>query len=227
MKLYKKVLISTAVLIIGIVGFMAWQISSMSRPTKGNMIETYVSPHKALLVIDIQEDFTGTTAKPPFPYRDSARLIETVNRITEAAARDSMLIIYIRQELDGFVGKLLSNLLAGGVAIKGNPGTEIDKRVSVISSHIFPKPRSDSFSNPDLDRLLIEHQVNELFLVGLDAGGCVHNTARGGLNRGYKVNIITDAIVLREEAKWDALLDQYREEGINLIMTEEITGAEE
>lgn len=52
---------------------------------------------KALLVIDIQEDYTGLTAKPPFPYKDSERLIATVNKIIETAARKNLIIVYIQQ----------------------------------------------------------------------------------------------------------------------------------
>jgi nicotinamidase-related amidase len=217
----KKLLIAIAVLILCIVGFLISQIVIISQPTQGNKIASYANPQKAVFVIDIQEDYTGTTAKPPFPYKDSEKLIASVNTIIETASRKNIAVVYIRQELDGFVGRMLSNLSAGGTAIKGNPGTEIDKRVNLVSSNVFPKPRSDAFPNPKLEEFLIEHHVNELYLVGLDAAGCVHNTAQGALNRGYTVNIITDAIVLREEAKWQELLRQYEEEGIALMLTRE------
>jgi nicotinamidase/pyrazinamidase len=217
----KKIILATALLILCIVGFLIIQVVIISQPTQGNRIASYANPGKAVFVIDIQEDFTGTTAKPPFPYKDSGKLIAAVNTITEAASRENIRVVYIRQELDGFVGRILSNLFSGGTAIKGNPGTEIDKRVNVVSSYVFPKPRSDAFSNPRLEEFLIEHHINDLYLVGLDADGCVHATAQGALNRGYSVNIITDAIVLREEEKWEGLLKQYREEGITLISTQD------
>lgn len=217
----KKIAILTGILIICIIGLLMGQIIFISQPTSGNKINQYKNPQPALFVIDIQEDYTGTTAKAPFPYKDADRLIATVNKLTEAASRKNIMTVYIRQELDGFMGRLLSNLFAGGTAIKGNPGTAIDRRVSIISGYIFPKPKSDAFSNPQLGELLIAHQVNELFLVGLDADGCVHVTARGALNRGYKVNIITDAIVLQAEEKWEELLKKYQQEGITLRLSQE------
>jgi nicotinamidase/pyrazinamidase len=217
----KKILIAVVVLIIGIAGFLISQIMIISQPTEGVKIAKYQNPQKAVLVIDIQEDFTGVTAKPPFPYRDSQKLIDTVNTITEYASQRNIPVIYIRQELDGFIGTLLSNLFAGGTAIKGNPGTEIDKRVNLVSSNIYPKPKSDAFSNQVFEEFLIRNQINELYLVGLDADGCVHNTALGALNRGYTVNIVTDAIVLKEEEKWNELLEQYKKEGIKLTLTRE------
>ncbi len=214
----KKISIIIVVLILFIIGLLIILETYISKPTQGNKIELYKDPQKAVLVIDIQEDYTGTTAKPPFPYKDSQNLISKVNTITEAATKKNIIIIYIRQELEGFWGKLLSNLIGGGTVIKGNPGTEIDKRINIISSNIFPKPRSDAFSNPKLGEFFIDHHVNELYLIGLDAAGCVHNTAKGALNRGYTVNIITDSIVLMDDNKWDKLIKLYKEEGIKLIL---------
>ena len=221
MRTIKKIMLSTAIAVFGFILFLLVQIINLSRPTKGQTITQYNNPKQAVLVIDIQEDFTGTTARPPFPYRDSDKLISTVNKITESASHKNVLIVYIKQELSGFSGRLLSNLVGGGVAIKGNPGTEVDKRVAIFSDTIFPKPRSDAFSNPKLEEYLIENQVNELILVGLDADGCIHATARGALNRGYKVNIIKDAIVLMNEEKWEELLEEYRQEGIQLMLSQE------
>ena len=103
MRRIKKVLILAAVLIFCIIGFIIGQIIYLSKPTQGNIITEYKNPKQAVLVIDIQEDFTGTTAKPPFPYKNSDRLISTANRITESASKKNMIIIYVKQELDGFM----------------------------------------------------------------------------------------------------------------------------
>jgi nicotinamidase-related amidase len=219
-KMMKKILkIAALILALGLclIGILAYQIILINRPTQGARVGRYPDPQKAVVVIDIQEDFTGSTARPPFPYKESQELITTVNRILEASSRTNTPIIYIRQELDGFWGKLLSNLFGGGTAIKGNPGTEIDSRVAMLSGTIFPKPRSDAFSNPDFAAFLVLHQINELYLIGLDAAGCLHKTALGALNRGYRVHIIIDSIALLEKDKWDDLLKTYQEEGINLL----------
>jgi nicotinamidase/pyrazinamidase len=229
----KKVLIGGIALLVlcvlGVVGGLVGGIINIGLPTQGKKIEHYETPQKALLVIDIQEDFTGTTARPPYPFKNSEQLIATVNRVIEEASKQKIIIVYIRQEFDGLRDTLISGMLStlfsgkisAGTAIKGNPGTEIDKRITILSDYVFPKPRGDAFSNPKLDALLIEQQVNELYLVGLDAEYCVHVTAKGALNRGYAVNIITDAIALRAEEKWEGLLQQYREEGITLLTSQQ------
>ena len=194
----------------------------------GEKIRTFIgeeklmdSAKKALMVIDIQEDYTGTTARPPFPYKESDRLIATVNKVIEEAAKKNIITVYIRQEFSGFFGKAISRVFCRGTAIEGTPGTEIDKRITLASNHSFSKPYPDAFSNHKLEVFLSEHQVNDLYLVGVDAEFCVHSTAKGALKRRYNVNIITDCIALRAEKKWDNLINKYKKDGINLIASRE------
>jgi nicotinamidase/pyrazinamidase len=193
-------------------------------PTKGPKIPEYTGPRKALLVIDVQEDFTGRTAKAPFPYKNSKELITSINRFIEKASHQNYIVVYIRQEFDGFMGKMVSRIFSGGTAIRGNPGTGIDSRISIVNNNTFPKPKGDAFSNPELGKFLAEHKVNELYLTGLDAQFCVFQTARGALNRGYRVNVVTDCIALRAEKKWDALMKKYERNGIILKKAVEAAG---
>ena len=177
---------------------------------------------KALFVIDIQEDYTGDTAKPPFPYKDSEKLINRVNKIIDFATGKNLLIVYIRQEFEHFTGKLFSKVFCGSTAIIGNPGTEIDKRINIKSNYIFSKPAPNAFSNSKLKEFLDKHSVSELYIVGLDAEFCVYATAKGALKHGYNVSIVKDGIALKAENKWNKLLNKYEKDGIKLISSEEL-----
>lgn len=184
-------------------------------------MEQCMNSKRALLVIDIQEDYTGTTAKAPFPYKDSDKLICDVNSIIDEASKNGIIVVYIRHEFEGLMGRLVSRVIGHGTAIKGKPGTEIDKRINIISDNLFTKPAPDAFANPKLDKFLKENEVNELYLVGLDAAGCVYYTAKGAMKHGYKVNIIKDSIALLVEKYWDTILSKYNKQGINLITSKE------
>jgi nicotinamidase-related amidase len=217
----KKISIALIAIILCVVGLLAGGIIYTVVPTRGEKIDKYSNPQKALLVIDIQEDYTGTAAKPPFPFRDSEKLIAVVNKIIAEAPRKNIVIVYIKQEFAGFWGTIFSRVFAKGTAIKGNPGAEIDKRISLSSDHIFSKPKGDAFANPELGSFLIKNQVNDLYLVGLDAEYCVYATAQGALNRGYTVNIITDSVlwdghILQTDEKRDKIIKKYKESGIIL-----------
>ncbi|MGB3340462.1 MAG: isochorismatase family cysteine hydrolase [bacterium] len=211
----KVLLILLAVIAMCFVVFLVILFISMM-PTRGKKITSYVNPQKAVLVIDIQRDFTAATAKPPFPYKNADKLIVALNKLTKEVAQNNITVIYLRQEFAGFFGKMFSRLFCRGKGIKGNPGTEFDGRLFIASDHIFPKPKGDAFSDPKFEAFLIEHRINELYLTGLDAEYCVYHTAKGALSRGYNVNIITDAILLFDEKKWEDILDKYRKNGIVL-----------
>ncbi len=84
MKRIKKIWIGITVLVVCAACLFIAIIIAMG-PTQGKKIEAYANPKKALLIIDVQEDYTGTLAKPPFPYKDSGRLIATVNTLIDKA----------------------------------------------------------------------------------------------------------------------------------------------
>lgn len=225
----KKISIGLTVCILCVVGLLIGGVIYTVIPTQGEKIDKYSNPQKALLVIDIQEDYTGTAAKPPFPFQDSEKLIATVNKLIAEASQENIVIVYIKQEFTGFWGTMFSRVFAKGTAIKGKPGAEIDKRISLASDHIFSKPKGDAFANPGLESFLIKNQINEIYLVGLDAEFCVYLTAQGALNRGYAVNIIIDSILrdgllFRTDKKWDKLIKKYQESGIILKSSNEFLG---
>lgn len=177
----------------------------------------YSNPKKALLVIDIQEDYTGAAAKPPFPYKNSEGLITAVNSIIEECVKNNIIVVYIRQEFEGLLGKLASKLMGHGTVIKGSPGAEIDKRINLVSDNCFSKPLPNGFLKTGLEAFLQSQQVDELYLAGLDAQYCVYETAKGAKKLGYKASVITDAVAMRNEDKWNDQLEKYRKDGINLI----------
>jgi nicotinamidase-related amidase len=209
--------------------FVASMYIMLTQATQGARIAEYQNPQKALLVIDVQEDTTGTTAPPLSPYKGKTEYIARLNKAIEAANRKNILIVYVKQEFDGLWGKTLSWAVFCGSNIKGNPGTKIDKRIAMLSNYKFSKPQGDSFANPKLNEFLTGQRVNELYLVGLDPEFCIYATARGALNRGYKVNVITDAILSWRDAIciWtkndnERIFEKYRKEGIKLISGKEL-----
>jgi nicotinamidase/pyrazinamidase len=176
--------------------------------------------HKAIMVVDIQEDYTGPCAKEPFPYKDSEHLITLVNTIVEKAAAQDVEVVYITQEFQGIIGKTASKLLFHGTAIQGQAGTQLDTRLKIVSNAHFPKPKPNAFSNPKLATFLKDRQIKELYLVGLDAAFCLDQTAKGAVRLGYTVNVIHDGVVTNFEKRWRRLREQYPKHGITLMSSQ-------
>jgi nicotinamidase-related amidase len=185
--------------------------SHISGPTKGTVIPTYGDPKSALLVIDVQNDTTGNTAM----YGDTAGFVEKVNQAVALAGQNGMEIIYIKNV---YGGNPLIFILSRGKYRKGTNGAELDGNLRVVNDgNIFSKSVGDSFSSKDFEKYLISKEVNTLYIAGADAAACVFNTARGGINRGYKVYVIEDAIITINDATMALMIKQYRSLGIETI----------
>ncbi len=217
MSVKKYVVISLAVVVVILAVIVVAVMKKVFTPTQGAKIAAYANPQKALLVIDVQEDYTGLKGKQPIMYKNVEPQLAAINGVIHKASNSGARVIYIRQICDD---NFISRLLGGGRAIEGKPGTELDSRINVVSRNDFTKKLSDAFSNPQLDNFLISNQVNELYLVGLDAAYCVYNTARGALNRGYKVKIVKDAIMTRKNMS--DILKRYEQENIPATASSEI-----
>jgi nicotinamidase-related amidase len=208
-----------ALAVVGaILGFIVnWSMA----PTSGRRIAEYQNPRKALLVVDVQEDFTGETAPASSPYKNSPVFLATVNEVIAKAANKDMLVVYIGQE---FPNNFLYRIAGRGLTLRGKAGTRQDDRLNLVSSYYFSKSRSDAFSNCQLEQFLIDNKVNEVYIVGLDAAFCVYKTALGALNRNYKVMVIIDAVTTFKKTRGEEIAGMYRRKGIGSAVSGAVFG---
>ena len=214
----KTILLSLAVLTIIAAVFIFATAKKIFTPTTGEKISKYADPAKALLVIDVQEDYTGLKGKQPVPYKNAEIQIAIINRLIDKASKTGIKVVYIRHLYDN---NLLTRLFIGR-GIEGLPGTELDARINVINRNEFTKKLSDSFSNPQFEAFLIKNHVDELYLVGLDAAYCIYNTSMGALNRGYKVTVVDDAIMTQKNMP--DILKRYEKDGIRTLSSRKMIG---
>jgi nicotinamidase-related amidase len=176
--------------------------------TNGPRIGSYPAPRTALLVIDLQEDYTGPNAKQR--YRDADRIVAAANGLLAKAGTDGDLVVFIENVETG----ALVHLLTGGLNAPGAPGTDMDHRLLRPSgTRIFTKENPDAFSNREFDAYLRDNRVNHLVIAGLDAAVCVSATLQGALNRGYKVTMATPAITTNAGNGIGKWAQRWREAG--------------
>lgn len=119
-KKYALISLAVVVVLVAVAGFIVTK--KIYTPTQGKKISKYPNPHKALLVIDVQEDYTGLKGKQPILFKGVEGEIATINRLIDSASESGMKVAYIRQLFDNnFIVRLL-----GGRTIEGQPGTELD-----------------------------------------------------------------------------------------------------
>ena len=200
------------ILVLGVVLAVAMAVLGVTvwntvRPTSGSRIEA-ARRGKALILVDLQEDYTGPHA--PQSYQEPERLIAAANQLIESAHAGGWPVYLVRVAMPN---DWFHALMTGGTAIAGTKGAEFDSRLARADTVEIVKTKSDAFANPLLDTQLAAKTVGELFIAGLDAKFCVKKTVGGALNRGYKVNVVRDAIATRHSTPLDEHIKDYETSG--------------
>jgi nicotinamidase/pyrazinamidase len=211
MRLTLLLLATAAALFVAFAAFSL--VRRMFLHTRGRRIDRYAAPRKALLVLDLQEGDVSAPGRELVTARPATRLTDTVNRLIDHAEKAGWEVAYVRQV---FRSSLLLRLHGGRRAGK----VIVDRRIRVINANDFEKDRTDAFSSRPLERLLIDRQVDELYLVGVDAAYCVFTTALGAKSRGYKVSVVADAVASRHDLR--AVLPRFRRKGVGVVESGEL-----
>ena len=209
-------LIVLVIVIVVLVCIVKSKVNQFMMVSEGSPITSYANPKKALLVVDVQEGSCGKYSNNAYP--DADQVITKINEIITQAQAQSMDVIYIKQEDKK---GLLNYIIFGGKMTEGTDGTHLDSRLNVINDTAFVKNKQDSFTNTMFEEYLIKNEINELYIVGLDAYACIYKTALGGLNRGYNINIISDAIMTQSPDGVEGIVETYLKDGINVIKSQE------
>jgi nicotinamidase-related amidase len=170
------------------------RLTSVTDPEPGLVVGT----RTALVVLDVQEEYTGHAARPPFPYADSETLIERINALTKHRAASNIEVVYVKQVYSDTLAQLVSLLLLGKRGWPGSAGAQLDPRLSRSSELVLEKPHADAFSSAQFRDFIVARQIGRLELVGLDGAGCIDVTARSAIARGLRVTIVQDAVASLE-----------------------------
>jgi len=211
-KIVLRVLLVLGLVIVVLAGNLAIFTFIATRISEGTPIADPPPPNTALLVIDIQGGTTGSTSALTALKEQSEELIQRVNGIAEDMAARDHLIVYVRTEVVNPLLNVLNNTMA-----RGTEGAELDPRLVIQPSEVVVKRKGDSFLGTGLDQILVDNQVGELVLVGLDAAGCVRTTALAALNRGYKISLIEEAVIAGKEGEKKEALGELSALGVEIV----------
>ncbi len=199
--------------VLGVCLYCGYCLRRLGRPTRGKMIDPVSRPNSALVVIDVQEDFTRNTGKHAYAPQARDLALAAINREISAAREVGMEVIFVRNVFRDWPVILAMKLSAGGIGTPDREGLKFDRTLDVGSSPVFEKSIGDSFSCPDFEIFLAERKVGRLILTGLDACHCVQLIAKGALARGYDVEIREPATLTTAPENWAALKEGLRTAG--------------
>ncbi|MEZ5072807.1 MAG: isochorismatase family cysteine hydrolase [Bacteroidales bacterium] len=184
----------------------------MTRVSEGEPIGDRDPDRAGLLVLDIQEGPTGERSANASFQDQAGRLIPLLNETIRYAVERGIPVVYVRSEVANPGINFLNSTMA-----KGSEGAQLDERLEQGAGPVLVKHGNDSFRSGELDAWLEDWGVGRVILTGLDASQCVMATAKGALNRGYRVDVLTDAVITSDAATLPDILEEYRALGITGI----------
>ncbi|WP_415717969.1 cysteine hydrolase [Roseibium sp.] len=209
-------LIAAGLCILAVVLYTLFISRKISTPTRGARIDQSERPNTALVVIDVQEDFTHQTGKNGFDPASRDAALADINRNLAEARASGQDIVFIKHVFRDWWAIMAMKLLAGGVGTPGREGLRLDPVLDVREAPIFEKAIGDAFSNAEFENWLARREIGRLILTGLDACQCVQLTARGGLARGYRVKVREASTLTTTPEKWAGLKGELKLAGAEM-----------
>ncbi|RUT69539.1 cysteine hydrolase [Flavobacterium cupreum] len=169
----------------------------------------------AIILIDPFNDFLSEGGKL-FPLTketvEETGLVRNIKRLLIAAREKKIRIVYAphhnTQKGDYLNWKFLSPSHQGSSNItlfeKGSWGAGFHPELMMQEGDLLAQNHwtASGFANTDLDFLLRQHGIEHIVLAGMKANTCIDSTARYGVELGYHVTLIKDAIAA---FNWDEI----------------------
>ena len=150
--------------------------------------------NKALVVIDIQNDIT----------KNYKKIIDKINEAIDWAVTENMQIVYIKH----------NNLSPGTRTFKPDTkGAELVPEMKVVSENIFVKSKSNALTNEEFVGFIEKNGLDEFYITGADATGCVKSTCYNMAKAGYTVRVISDCVTSYDLKKLDEMYTYYASKG--------------
>ncbi|WP_057463347.1 cysteine hydrolase [Pseudovibrio sp. POLY-S9] len=225
MSMWSVVGLVVLVLLIG-AGYTAQRLMRLQGPTQGDVIDKASRSQSALLVLDVQEDFTKDTKARQWPAAFVEERIARINALAADAQTRGEPVITTRLIYEGGYTNFLIGLLGEGLGTKGSDGLELDKRLGFQPDMDLVKSVGDAFASEELEAFLKTHGVGRLRIAGLDGCYCVKSTALGALGRGYAVELAEDAVLSIDPKGWTQCRAELVSKGVQLVKSAELAVAQ-
>jgi nicotinamidase-related amidase len=140
------------------------------------------SPKRALIVIDVQNDYIGGNLPIEFPPVESS--LANIGRAMDAAKAASIPVVVVQ------------NVLPEGAPFmaKGTPGADLHPAVaSRARDHFIAKARPSAFCGTDLKAWLEAKGIDTIAIAGYMTHNCDLSTALEAMHGGFSVEFLSDA----------------------------------
>jgi nicotinamidase-related amidase len=157
-------------------------------------------PQAAVLLLDLQRDFLDRRGgRMAVDEQGEQAVIRVANEVLSRRILAGTLTVLVKNQFPATAR--VANFFRRGAAVCGTTGAELDPRLMRSGSElVITKSTPSAFSNPELECYLHANGVQDIYVLGVFAEGCVRSTAVDAVKRGYTVHVIADAVA--SNAAW-------------------------
>jgi nicotinamidase-related amidase len=169
----------------------------------------------ALLVVDVQNwtlRAQQAAANPEFQRAATGRVIPNIRRLLDAfrAARLEVVYTVIENLTDDGRDRSLDYKLSDISVAKGSWEAQVIPEVAPARDEIvLSKTSSSAFHSTNLDYLLRNLDIEDVFVVGFLTDQCIDHTVKDGADRGYYMTCVHDCCAAATETRHAAALECF------------------
>jgi nicotinamidase-related amidase len=181
---------------------------------------SYQPSRTGILLVDPYNDFLHPDGKAYIRSKEvieGVRLLYNMATVIQTAREMKMQIYYVphhHSEPNDFANWKYPNALQLATAerqvfAKGSWGGQFHDDFKPQQGDIIIKEHwgSSGFANTDLDEQLKQHDTDKIILIGMIANTCIEATGRFGMELGYHVTLVRDAIAANTWENMHATLE--------------------
>ena len=170
----------------------------------------------ALLVIDVQNGTCGPKeekTRPEFYKANALRVIPNIAALIDAFRGAGLEVIFTVIEnstADGRDRSLDYKLSNMGFAKGSHEAQVVPELAPGPDELVLPKTSSSVFNSTNIDYLLRNIGIEDIFVTGYLTDQCVDHAVKDGADRGYYMTCVHDACAAETEARHAAALDCFK-----------------
>jgi len=165
----------------------------------------------AVVLIEFQNEFCKDGGKLFDAVKDEIARLDTVGHaveLAEKAREKGCLVIHCPFVFDQpwteehCVCGIIADAANDGAFRPGDWGTELIEELAPVEGDVVlsGKHALSGFTNTGLHEILEQHDIKNVAIAGFLSNVCVESTARSAYDRGYRVQVIHDAVAATSEA---------------------------
>jgi len=152
----------------------------------------------------MQEDYI----QGKIPESEAHEFIDNINKIISRVNPNN--IVYVKTEM------IVASLSFKGITVDTVANLEFCKDLLVVNNNIYIKEDGNAFNNLELAEYFKDKNAKEIIIVGLLAERCVAHTSKGGMELGYQIFIIPDAILGKKQKTKNKAIRKLANIGVSI-----------